>query len=168
MEKSLELIKKANVTPILRLAQQNENGTVQGTGRHIVTLVKDALAKRVNPRTGKEEYIIWYYVKENDIEKRYAVPVKDTNGELHYLIQRLGVLKPGTQVALEYKRKGIKGYIDVEVLSEDSEEPQATSFIQNETISEPKRNNQPELEENNQDETENLYEDFSSDFETLQ
>jgi hypothetical protein len=159
MEKSLELIKKANIVPVLRLAQQVEGGGVQSTGRHVVTLVKDALSKRINPRTGKEEYIVWYYVKEDGIEKRYAVPVKDDNGELHYLVQRLGVLKPGTEVALEYKRKGMKGYIAVEVLSENSEEPQATALTP-EGIS-------PELEEDSQSSLEEKDENISPDSETV-
>ena len=122
MENSTNLIKKANITPVLHLAQKKEGGGTEGTGRHVVKLLKDELDKRTNFATGEEEHIVWYYVEEDGIEKKYAVPVKDGNGDLHYLVQRLGVLKPGTEVALEYKRKGVKGYISVDVLTEDSEE----------------------------------------------
>jgi len=122
MENSTNLIKKANITPVLHLAQKKENGGTEGTGRHVVKLLKDEMDTRTNFATGKEEQIVWYYIEEDGIEKKYAVPVNDSNGDLHYLVQRLGLLKPGTEVALEYKRKGVKGYISVEILTEDSEE----------------------------------------------
>jgi hypothetical protein len=43
----------------------------------------------------------------------YDAPVLDKKGEVHYLIQRLGEMKEGQELMLEYKRAGMKGYIQV-------------------------------------------------------
>ena len=86
MENSENLIKKANITPVLHLAQKKEGGGTEGTGRHVVKLLKDEMDTRTNFATGKEEQIVWFYVEEDGIEKKYAVPVKDSNGDLHYFL----------------------------------------------------------------------------------
>ena len=122
MKNSQELLKKANIVPLLNLAQQKEGGGVEGTGPHKVKLLEDKVGKKKDFRTGADIYVVWFIVEEDGIKKRYPVPIKDAQtGEVHYLLQRLGSLKEGTEVVLEYKRKegSVKGYIDVKVSGED-------------------------------------------------
>jgi len=126
MQKSEEILKQANIVPLLRLVVQKEGGGTEGTGPHKVKLLEDKIGKRVNPRTGKEEYVVIYFVEEDGIKKRYPVPLKGEDGQVHYLIQRIGPLAPGTEVILEYKRRegSVKGFIDVkEVIKETPEIP---------------------------------------------
>jgi hypothetical protein len=54
-----------------------------------------------------------YYVEENGERKKYKVPVKGKDGEPHYLVQRLAEIPEGQEIVLEYKRAGMKGYIEV-------------------------------------------------------
>lgn len=113
MQNSKELLKKANILPKLRLAIKKESGSVQGTGSHRVRLIEDKVVRGVDRDTGKEIPMMKYIVEENGELKFYAVPVKDKKDELHYLIQRLSEIPEGGEVFLEYKRHGIKGYIEV-------------------------------------------------------
>jgi len=134
METINKILKQNKIIPLLRLAVKNEKGGVIGTGQHRVKLLRDKLGKRINPRTTKEEYIVWLYVEENGEEKKYPIPVKDKNGEIHYLIQRLGEFKEGDEVILEYKRQQgtAKGYIDVKPAEEKKELNEEIPIIEEE------------------------------------
>ena len=112
MKTSMELLKKANITPKLKLAIQTKKG-VQGTGPHRVKLLQDKEAMGTEPRTGKEREEIAYLVEENGQKKSYRVPKLGSDGQIHYLVQRLAEFNEGDEVILEYTRKGIKGYISV-------------------------------------------------------
>lgn len=113
MEKSKELLKVNKVVPFLKLAIKKDGGGTVGTGPHKVKLLKDKVGKKREYHTGKEIYVMWYFVEENGEEKKYPVPVKDDNNEVHYLIQRLAEFSEGEEIIMEYKRKGAMGYIDV-------------------------------------------------------
>lgn len=107
----------------LQLAKQIQGQGNVSTGPHEVILISDEEGERRNPRTNQVEKVIWFIVKENDIEKKYAVPMFDKKGNIHYLIQRLGELPEGTEVVLEYKRKPnspYEGYINVQVLEKSN------------------------------------------------
>lgn len=71
-------------------------------------------------------------MEENGHKKSYRVPKLDKKGEIHYLVQRFAEVNEGEEVVLEYKRKGLKGYIELirvknveqtEVEDEDNEIP---------------------------------------------
>lgn len=123
MKYSEELLKQSDIIPTLRLTRKEGNSTVS-TGPHKVKLISDKADIRLNARTNKEEKIIWFFVEENGVKLKYAVPQFGADGEVHYLIQRLGLLKSGTEVILEYKKmKGsYKGYIDVQIVSDGQNE----------------------------------------------
>jgi len=127
-----EILKQAKIVPLLRLAVQKEGGGEVGTGPHRVKLLRDKAAKRINARTGKEEYIVWLYVEENGEEKKYPIPVKDKNGEVHYLIQRLGEFKEGDEIIMEYKRRegSVKGFIDVRPVTQQKKPDEEIPVIE--------------------------------------
>lgn len=119
MENSKEICQKANIVPKLQLAVQLEGGGVRGTGPHKVKLISDKIVKGTEYQTGKERYEVKYLVEEDGEKKSYSVAMKDQNDEVHYLVQRLAEVPEGTEVILEYKRRGLKGYIDVQVVGEE-------------------------------------------------
>ena len=120
MKNSQDILKKANITPKLKLAVKTDKG-VQGTGPHKVKFLKDKEAKGTDIN-GKERDEVAYLVEENGIPKSYRVPKFGKDGEIHYLVQRLADVEEGEEVMLEYKRKGIKGYIEVGKLNTHSRE----------------------------------------------
>jgi hypothetical protein len=93
--------------------------------------VKDKLSQGTEFETGKEREEVHYLVEENGELKKYTCPRLNKQGELHYLVQRFAEVEEGQEIMLEYKRKGVKGYIevtplgsteDVEVDEHDEEE----------------------------------------------
>lgn len=121
MKKSQDLVEQAGIKPKLNLAEKTDKG-VQGTGPHTVKLVSDRIVKGTEYETQKEIQEVEYTVEEDGVEKTYNVPVKDKLDKLHYLVQRLAQYNEGDIVVMEYKRKGIKGYIEVRKENEDTEE----------------------------------------------
>jgi len=105
----------------LQLGKKGLDGRTVSTGPHLVTLLRDEKGYRDNIRTHQREEVIWFYVDEKGVEKKYAVPIFDKKGNVHYLIQRLGKLPEGTKVILEYKKKpnSFEGYIDVKEADEN-------------------------------------------------
>lgn len=134
MRFSEEILKKANIVPLLRLAVKKENGEVVGTGPHRVRLLEDKVIKRKNPETGETEHFVVYFVEENGEKFKYSVPLKGKDGQIHYLIQRLGYLPEGTEVILEYKKRkdGEKGFIDVQEVVDISQEKTSVSSVSSE------------------------------------
>ena len=120
MNISQEILKVANIIPKLKLAVKGPKG-VQGTGPHRVKLIVDKEAKGSDPITGKERDEVAYLVEENGQKRSYRVPKLGKDGQIHYLVQRLAEFKEGTEVILEYTRKGIKGYISVLPVEEREE-----------------------------------------------
>lgn len=119
MKISLEILKKANVLPRLRLAEKLPGGGTKGTGPHKVRILEDSSGKGVDPRTGAERYEVTYIVEEDGIKKKYVVPMqsKKNEKEPHYLVQRLAEIAEGEEIILEFKRSGPIAYIDVQRLS---------------------------------------------------
>ena len=120
MNISQEILKKANIIPKLKLAVKGPKG-VQGTGPHRVKLIIDKEAKGSDPITGKERDEVAYLIEENGQKRSYRVPKFGKDGQIHYLVQRLAEFNEGTEVILEYTRKGIKGYISVLPVEEREE-----------------------------------------------
>lgn len=122
MQNSKGVLKKAGVIPRLRLAVQKQGGGTESTGAHKVKAIEDKIVQGIDRNTGKEIYLMRYIFEENGEKKRYDVPVKDKQGDCHYLIERLAEVNEGEEITLEYVRKGLKGYIDVKRDHEDNEE----------------------------------------------
>lgn len=100
--------------PYLALGNKDEEtGAVVATGPHIIKLVSDSLGKGTDPFTGKERDELHVVVLEGGVEKMWNIPVKNKDGNLHYLVQRLAEFKPGDELVVEMKRKGMKNYIEV-------------------------------------------------------
>lgn len=112
MQKSKDIVKNANIIPRLKLAIKTDKG-VQGTGPHRVKFLADKEAKGTDPQTGAEREEVAYLVEENGEKKSYRVPKIDKKGEIHYLVQRFADIPEGGEAILEYKRKGLKGFIQV-------------------------------------------------------
>jgi hypothetical protein len=112
MKTSKDILKRANIVPKLRLAFKSNKGVV-GTGPHRVKILEDKLGKDVDRNTGQERIIVIYYFEENGEKKKYKVPVKGKDGDPHYLVRRLAEIPEGQEIILEYKRSGMKGYIEV-------------------------------------------------------
>lgn len=112
MKNSKELMKQAGILPKLRLGTKTERGVVS-TGPHRVRVLEDNLKNGINADTGKEEPQVHYVVEENGEKKEYVVSVKNKQGQLHYLVQRLAEVPDGGEVILEMKKRGIKNYVEV-------------------------------------------------------
>ncbi len=130
---SQQLVKratKAGKMPIPRLqlcnrVEKKVNGEVElnddgkpkmvvvGTGPHTVMLISEKYAKGTDYITKQERTEVEYIFEEKGQKKRYNVPVKDKNDELHYFVQRMSELAHGEVVILEYKKNGMTGFIDV-------------------------------------------------------
>lgn len=113
-------MKQAGVVPKLRLGIKEEGKAPVSTGPHRVKILEDKLRK------GKDEKgniidVVHYIVEENGEKKFYEVPVKDKQGNLHYLVQRLSEVPEGMDIIMEMKKKGIKNYISVAVVGEQME-----------------------------------------------
>ena len=121
MKNSQAILKKANIVPDLHLAIKTDKG-VQGTGAHQVKMISDRIIKGTDYQTGKERLEVEYLLEENGEKKKYSVAMRDENNEIHYLVQRLADVQEGEEVILEYKRKGVKGFIEVRKLGEVREE----------------------------------------------
>jgi hypothetical protein len=122
MEKSKELVKKAGIIPQLQLAIKIklENGKIGGTkstGPHKVKVLEEKVVMGTDYQTGQEREEMKYILEENGEKKSYNVPVKDKQGNLHYLIQRFAEVEPEEEVVLEARQKGIKTYISLERLN---------------------------------------------------
>lgn len=139
MKTSLELLKEAKITPKLRLGQKTAKGVVS-TGQHRVKILKDKVAERIEPKTGKKKEVVRYLVEENGQHKFYEVDKMNKDGtELHYLVQRLAEIPEDTEIILEMKKAGIKNYIEVTELGRtdqveyEDDEPQAETESPDET-----------------------------------
>lgn len=133
MRISQDLLKKANIIPKLRLAVKTDKG-VQGTGPHRVKLLQDKEAKDTDPMTGKEREVVSYLVEENGVKKSYKAAKLGKDGQLHYLVQRLADVEEGEEIILEYKRKGIKGFISVSDIKDQGEVTEEEVVNESETI----------------------------------
>lgn len=109
--------------PFLQLGEKQEGGGVKSTGPHTVTLVSGKLGRGTDPFDGSPRDEFQMVVEEKGVEKMWNVPVKDKQGNLHYLVQRLADIDEGETIVLEMKNKGLKNYIDLRLTSEKEEVP---------------------------------------------
>ena len=109
----------------LELAKKDERGVPMPTGVHRVKLLKGEEDKKINFR-GIEEDGIMLYFDEAGIEKKYFVPIyvndknSDNYGKFHYLFEKFGQINEGSDLEMEYVRKGKAGYVDVRVVGKDN------------------------------------------------
>ena len=115
---SQDIVKEANIIPFLQLAVRKENTegkmTVVGTGKHRVKFISSKTVMGKEYQTGLEREEVQYIFEEKGQQKKYNVPIKDVNGEVHYLVQRMADVEYGEEIILEYVRKGLKGFIMTE------------------------------------------------------
>lgn len=111
---------QANIIPKLRLAIKEEGKAPVPTGPHRVKILSDNTQKGKD-REGNIIPIVRYVFEENGEQKRYDVPVKNKEGELHYLIQRLSEIEEGQEIILEMKKRGAKNYVNVSLVGSDVE-----------------------------------------------
>lgn len=120
---SKEIMDKAGIIPKLRLAIKEDGKAPQPTGPHTVRLIGDKLINGKDAESGKIIPIVRYTFEEEGLQKRYDVPVKDKNDEVHYLVQRLSEIVEGQELKLEMKKRGAKNYVSVTVITEQGEKP---------------------------------------------
>lgn len=120
MKVSIEILKKANIIPKLRLAIKEEGKAPKPTGPHRVTLVEDKLINGKN-NDGVVVPMVRYIFDEDGEHKRYDVPLKTADGEVHYLVQRFAELQEGQELILEMKKRGPKNYVSVSVVGHSGE-----------------------------------------------
>ena len=128
MKTSQNVVKAAGIVPKLRLFNKktNEKGKdiVTTTGPHKVKLIQDKEVSGKDGDTGQPIPCIRYLVEENGERRVYETRKFDkTTGEVSYLVQRLAEIEENTQVILEGKRKGIKNYVEVTVISKTDSVP---------------------------------------------
>jgi hypothetical protein len=113
-----EATKKGDYLPQLQLFIKKEKGGTISTGQHRVKLLGDRIFKGVDFQTQKEIYKVELKLEEDGITKTYSFALHDKNDpkKPHYLVERFANIKVGTEVILEGKKKGIKGYVDVKVV----------------------------------------------------
>jgi hypothetical protein len=121
--KSRELLQEAGIVPLLKLAVQLEGGGTKTTGPHKVKLIEEKQIVGTDYMTGKERDEIMWIFEEDGNKKAYSVPIKDKQGELHYLIQRMAEVEIGDEIILEAKKKGPKTYIDLQKTNNQNEIP---------------------------------------------
>lgn len=120
MKTSLEILKKANIIPKLRLAIKEEGKAPLPTGPHRVILIED---KAINGKdqNGNVIPMVRYIFEENGEKKRYDVSMKTVDGEIHYLVQRFAEVKEGQELILEMKKRGPKNYVSVSIVGDAHE-----------------------------------------------
>lgn len=97
----------------LKLAPQNSAGVPVPNGPHTIVLVSDKLGK---DSMGNDRLEVT--VKEQGVTKLWTIPLKDKEGNLHYLVQALSVYPEGETLVVEMKKKGPKNYVDVRKVGE--------------------------------------------------
>lgn len=121
METLKGILKKANITPDLKLFVKREGGGTQATGPHTVKLLDSKIIKGTDFSTGKEIYLIRLLLEENGEKKKYDFPMKDKKGDIHYLIHRLADFKEGSEIVLEGKSQGGRSFTDVHPVNTTTE-----------------------------------------------
>lgn len=115
MKVSSELLSKAGLLPKLHLAVKSPKG-VQGTGPHTVVLKGEKIVKGMDYEKGVAIEKLRYIVSENGEEKQYETRIKSKDtGELSYFVRRMAEIPEGSEVTLEFKRAGMRGYIEITV-----------------------------------------------------
>lgn len=117
---SKELIIKAGILPRLRLGTKLPGGGVVSNGKFVVKIVEDKLIRKMDATQGKEIEFVRYIVEHNGEKKAYDTKLKDKNGQLSYLVQRLAEFNEGDEITMEMKKQGVKNYVEVARVGETS------------------------------------------------
>ena len=113
MKNSKALLAQAGLLPKLRLGVKQDKGGVKSTGPHRVKVLEDKIVKGFDQESGKEIDYVKYILSENNEKKYYQTKLKDKEGGLSYLVQRLAEINEGDEVILEMKRRGVRNYVEV-------------------------------------------------------
>jgi len=118
-----KFLEDENIVQFLRLVKQLPGGGTKSTGPHKVTILRDEIGVNKDWNSGKEVNGLWFYFDENGKEVKYFVPFKNDEGEVHYLLPRLGEYKEGDEIILEFGRRpgSPRGFINVKPASEVEE-----------------------------------------------
>ena len=57
-------------------------------------------------------------VTEKGKQKLWTIPLKDKDGNLHYLVQALADYAAGDEIVVEMKKNGAKNYVDIRRVGE--------------------------------------------------
>ena len=128
MEKLSTLIKnnpklKSNRSEYLKLAVK-EGNVVRSTGPHKLRLIGCENAINKDYQTQQPIKGVNLLFEEEGVPKKYFVPILGDDKKFHYLIEIFSKIDEGEELILEFKRRegGVKGFINVEVVSEEKVE----------------------------------------------
>ena len=128
MEKLQKLIKnnpklKSNRSEYLKLAVK-EGNVVRSTGPHKLRLIGCENATNKDYQTQQLIKGVNLLFEEEGVPKKYFVPILGDDKKFHYLIEIFSEIDEGEELILEFKRRegGVKGFINVEVVSEEKVE----------------------------------------------
>jgi hypothetical protein len=129
MEKIRKIIqkypdKKGSNTDYLELAKKDERGVPLpfpvDNPVHRVKLLRGEFAKR-DTEFHKDEQGVMLYFEEGDREVKYFVPMLNKEKKFHYLFERFQDIDEGAVLDMEFVKKGLKGFINVEEISTEHE-----------------------------------------------
>ena len=131
MEKLQKLIEnnpklKSNRGEYLKLAVK-EGNVVRSTGPHKLRLIGCENAINKDYQTQQLIKGVNLLFEEEGVPKKYFVPILGDDKKFHYLIEIFSKIDEGEELILEFKRRegGVKGFINVEVVSEEKVEQPA-------------------------------------------
>jgi hypothetical protein len=110
---SLEILDKAGIRQRLQLAAKDERGVPRSTGPQKVKFLEDKLIQVVDRDSGEKIPAVRYIFEQNGKEVEYDVPVKNKQGEVHYLVKAMAPVKEGETITLECQKSGQKSFINV-------------------------------------------------------
>ena len=106
----------------LELCPKDAKGIPTSNGVHYVKLLRGENGVKKDYKTQKDVDGVWLYFDEGGVEKKYFIPEKYTDknneenfGKFHYLFEKFATIKEGTNLEMEFVKKGMKGFVDVRV-----------------------------------------------------
>lgn len=96
---------------------------MKSTGPHRFTVVSDKVGKGTDPFSQQPREELQMIIEENGQQKLWNIPIKDLQGNLHYLVAKLAEIKEGDEVIAEMKKKGMKNYVDLRKVGENGDVP---------------------------------------------
>jgi len=89
------------------------DGKMVLSGPHTIKLVSDKIGSGTDPFTKQPREELQVLVSENGVEKMWNIPLKDKDGNLHYLVQKLTEFNEGDMIVAEMHTNGMKNYVTV-------------------------------------------------------
>ncbi len=119
MEIVKEILKKANVIPLLTLFKKDERGVPMPNGEHKVKILEGKLGKKIDYQTKEEKTVLWLYVEEGGLKKRYPIDLKSKDGtDVNYLIKALADIPEGSEVIMAGKRDKTRCFVEINKVEE--------------------------------------------------